>query len=374
MSTNAVEIGSRFRDEQEYIERYVRLLGPKTTLHDRQVTDLNRILKRVRCKPLPTRRYDRISEPYSQAELSTLLAAIKAVEPEVYQTILGHEQSLDCIPSFGLDGPAAEYMDRLHVWVDYFVPMLSDDPEEDDTEGMLRNAFREALEVEEKNDEKDRIPPNALKSLLGLAMDHAQQVWFRQRVDAMVYAREQFDEIEVLARMATPDAEINVLRQGFLLLMTAFDAAITDLTRFAFRKRFFELIGVFGKQEKISLQSLGEAGSFEAFREQMIEEQLKKRYVKELLGLIHGQGVTLVGDQDKQVQLVEMVQRRNIHVHGRGVVDERYLDTDPNSGKPRLNLYGLELGQVACIDETYLTMAHRLCRNCVERLVQWAKS
>jgi hypothetical protein len=172
-----------------------------------------------------SRYYDRIGEPYSPEEMAKLLEGIRRTEPEVYQTILGHEQALDAVSSFGLDGPAAEHLDRLHGWVDYFVPQLSDDPEEDDEEGMIRHALAEAETVEEENDEEDRIPPEALKALIPLAMEHARHVWLRQRVDAMVYAREQFDESEVLARMATPDAEISVLRQGFVLLMTAFDAA-----------------------------------------------------------------------------------------------------------------------------------------------------
>ena len=70
----------------------------------------------------------------------------------------------------------------------------------------------------------------------------------------MVYARQQFEEIEVLARMARPDAEINVLRQGFVLLMTTFDAAVFDLARIAFCRRFFDLIGAFGKAEKVTLE------------------------------------------------------------------------------------------------------------------------
>lgn len=164
MADDAREIGSRFRDEQEYIERYVRLLRAKSTLHDRQVQDLNRILKRVHVDQLPVRRYERTGEAYSPEELTRLLKAIRQAEPEVYQTILGHEQGLDAIPSFGLDGPAAEYMDRLDEWIDYFADRLSDDPEEDDTEGMLQYALREAEKVEEEHEEEDRISPEPLKA------------------------------------------------------------------------------------------------------------------------------------------------------------------------------------------------------------------
>src|SRR5687768_15846892 len=130
------EIESRFRNELEYIERYVRLLRAKSTLHDRQVSDLNRILKRVEIKPLPTRHYDRVGKPYSPEEVTELLNAIRITEPEVYQTILGHEQRLDDIPSFLMNGPAADYMDRLHEWVDYLMERLSDDPEDDEVENV----------------------------------------------------------------------------------------------------------------------------------------------------------------------------------------------------------------------------------------------
>jgi hypothetical protein len=371
---NAWNIGRRFRDELEYIERYVRLLRVKSTLHDRQVQDLNAILKRVQVDPLPIRHYDRAGKPYSADEIAKLLGAIRLVDPEVYQTILGHEQQFDDIPSFQMDGPAAEYMDRLPEWVDYLMERLSDDPEDDEVENVLRSAMDESATVDQELDEEERIPPEALRALLASAVEHAMHAQIHQRVDAMVYVRQQFEEIEVLARVAMPDAEINILRQGFVLLMTAFDAAIFDLTRIGFRRKFFDLIGAFGKGERVTLESIGEAGSFEAFRDQLIEEQLKKRYVKDLLSLLQALGVQCVNETagDRPVQLVELVLRRNLHVHNRGVVDERYLESDSMSGKPKYNLYNLKLGDAATIDDSYFQTAIRLCGNCVERVVGWS--
>ncbi len=170
----ANDIGHRFRNEREYIERYVDFLRSKSTVHDRLVLDLNRILRRVQIESLPEREYDRIGEPYTPQEIAELLAGIRRSDPEVYQTILGHEHGMDNIPSFGLDGPAGDYLDRLHEWVDYFLGQLSDDPEEDDEDGMLMLAFNQAASVADV-DEEDRIPPDALKSLLSLAMEHARQ-------------------------------------------------------------------------------------------------------------------------------------------------------------------------------------------------------
>src|SRR5947209_5892064 len=91
----ACEVQRRFHDEQDYIERYTRFLSAKSTIHDHQVLELNRILQLVKINPLPTRRYGRTAEPYSPEETAALLDAIRKVDPEVYQTILGHEQYLD---------------------------------------------------------------------------------------------------------------------------------------------------------------------------------------------------------------------------------------------------------------------------------------
>ena len=70
--------------------------------------------------------------------------------------------------------------------------------------------------------------------------------------------------------------------------------------------------------------------------------------------------------------LIELVLRRNVHVHNRGVVDERYLERDQQTGKARFNLYNWNLGQAAIIDELYWESANRLCKGCVERVADWA--
>ena len=126
----AREIRCRFHDEQGYIERYTRFLGSKSTIHDHQVLELNRILERVQIDALPTCGYDRTAEPYSHEEMAALLAAICKVEPEVYQTILGHEQCLDHMPDLGLDGPAAGHLDQLGEWIEYVLDQLPYDVED----------------------------------------------------------------------------------------------------------------------------------------------------------------------------------------------------------------------------------------------------
>jgi hypothetical protein len=70
-------------------QRNVRLLRVKSTLHDRQVLDLNRILERGQINPLPTRHYDRAEKPYSLDEITTLLVAIRTRRHEVPRDLSG---------------------------------------------------------------------------------------------------------------------------------------------------------------------------------------------------------------------------------------------------------------------------------------------
>jgi hypothetical protein len=47
----------------------------------------------------------------------THFAAIRAANPEIYQTILDYEQWFDDIPSFDLHSPTAGSLDRRDEWI-----------------------------------------------------------------------------------------------------------------------------------------------------------------------------------------------------------------------------------------------------------------
>lgn len=175
--------------------------------------------------------------------------------------------------------------------------------------------------------------------------------------------------------MTTPDAEINVLRQGFISLMTIYDATIFDMIRVALKSDFFALISVLGKSDKVSLEELGQYSSFEDFRDEVIEDQLKPKYLKDILFILNSLGVPLVKQEgeDRFIHLLELVLRRNIHIHNKGRVDERHLGREQN-GTPRYNIYNLALRDMACIDQGYWNLANRLCRNCVVSVSDWIAS
>lgn len=175
--------------------------------------------------------------------------------------------------------------------------------------------------------------------------------------------------------MFKSDAEINILRQGFITLTTIFDATTFDLMKIALKRDFFNLIALFGRQDKVPLDKISRYSSFDEFRDEIIEEQLKSKYLKEILFILNGNKIALTDTSqgDEFIHLLEMVLRRNVHIHNRGLVDSKYLETNEN-GVPRYNIYKFAAGAVANIDSAYWERANRLSLNCVTMIAVWINS
>jgi hypothetical protein len=304
-------------------------------------------------------------------ERATLLRSIDRIAPELKQAIGRFEmqvsQELPFLACVSIRTNHRSLVDALLNWIK---KNSHDEPKEEEVEQLRQHAILKSREL------ANRIEPTLIEGIEPTIDDFvaaALQLSRKEKLDGLQSVLEWFHRLRLIVRASEPDAEINVLRQGFILLMTAFDAAVFDLVRVKLRKNFFDLIGAFGKNEKVTLQEIGAAGSFEVFRDKLIEEQLKARYIKDLLCLLRDMGVPCTDEDagDRFIQLIELVLRRNVHVHNRGVVDERYLERD-QKGSPKYNLYNLSLGEVARIDEPYWEMANRLCSLCVIRVADWA--
>lgn len=214
--------------------------------------------------------------------------------------------------------------------------------------------------------------PSISREMIDYAIKAAIFIEKQNHFIELVNIEEKIDDLKFNIRMLNPNAEVNVLRQGFIILMTIFDATVFDIMKIALKKDFFKLISIFGKQEKIALKELTDYISFEDFRDKIIEEQLRTKYLKDLLFILGHLNIDCVDATagDNFIQIIELVQRRNIHIHNRGIVDEKYLEKD-DSGKPKYNFYNLSLNNVVEINKSYLELANRLCKNCITYIANW---
>ena len=365
------EIRARFIREQDYIQRYVRLLEAKATVRQTEVRDVANLLKKYDLPtiPIPPGMGVRTAS-FSITESIDLRKAIESVRPSLAEALAEAEKEFQ-----RLDAP--EDLDRVDLrsiigeWIQYFLDELENSSEVTLIDSLRQQALekirRDKLEVGNKN----YVPT---PDDIDYAIRNAIYLSSYRKFDALAYALDKFNEFELALRLTEPEAEVSILRQGFVLLMTTFDAAIFDLVRVALQTDFFGSIATFNTGEKLSLDTFSKYNGFESFRDSVIEKQLKGHYLKDLLFDLNKLGAICSGRSENQTfaQLIELVNRRNIHVHNRGVVDERYLERDEMGGS-RFNIYNLKLGDVAIVDEKYWDIANTLCRNCIDEVAVWAE-
>jgi hypothetical protein len=371
MTLQSRDIKDRFLSEQNYILRYVEFLHSASAVRDSDIAEISNILRRHQLPEIPQREnLSRWREPYSLEELDALVETLRAIMPDVDTKIANYQYQLDHLPvPKGLNKIDARSI------LGELIESVVEELEYDQSPQAIANIKQRVLDhqeqiIREYGDEAEPISPEDF--------DYAAQcalfIIVKKKLREMLYVRDRYIDLDLAARMIKPEAEINILRQAFILLLTTFDAAVFDLVRVAFTQNFFGLIGTFGSKDKISLEALARYGSFEKLRDEVIEEQLKARYLKDLLFILNSLGVQCLDEtgRDCFIELVEFVIRRNVHVHNRGIVDERYLERD-EQGTPRFNIYELALGSVAEINEAYWERTNKLCGLFVENLTVWVE-
>ena len=345
----AVEVKTRFSEEQVYIQRYTEFVMRELYLGMFQIHLTGEQLRAfgIPCVIIRDRKQEGAQDANIQAIESGLVILNQKIQDE--------QKKLD------QDFPGEDLsslMSRQPKHLNYIERRFGDRLLIEDKESIAKDCLTKLNKKKGEGFETIETMTEIVKEIVG-----------RRRaghLSALQLCKNGCDIIALMARGVRSDSEINVLRQSFILLMTAFDAAIFDLVRVALNRRFFQLAKAFGDEEQYNVENIAEFGSFEALQENIIEKELKNRFIKELLYLLNRDWkVECVDTGDKFVRLIEFVLRRNLHIHNRGVVDKRYLDFN-------LNLDRLVVGKVAIIDEGYWKMANRMCKTCVDRVAAWA--
>ena len=364
---DAITLRSRFHEEQDYLEKYVEFLQYKTAVSRTEIGEISSILSKYNLLHLElSKNWTSWEEPYPLKELENVHSQIQGAKGPIKSSITEIEEDLSVLKM--PEGLRSVDMRSFEGELIQFILDRLDSGQSPEYIGAVRK------EVIEQSQQLAEMEGNEIpdESVIDYAIQSAIYILKSRKLNELEYVCEKSDEIEIALRMLRPEAEINVLRQGFILLMTIFDATIFDLIRVAIRKDFFRLIGVIGKQDKVTLESLNRYGTFDEFRDEIIEEQLKPKYLKDILSILENQNVQYVDSTSgfKSIHLKELIQRRNIHIHNRGRVDEKYLERDHN-GASRYNIYNLAIGSVAQIDIPYWEMANHLCKECVDYVANW---
>ena len=350
----------------------MEFLESVTAIDDGHVRGLFRLLSQYGL-PIPDEaaRHRRFEEGYSIEEVSGIVEQMKEVETDLSELIASADAALDACPrpeGFG----AIDMRTSVGEWIDYARHNLPDNS--DESMELLRSQVRDQNQrlIDEYGEDGDF--ELLLHDDITIIVEATRFVIAHDRLSGLLEIGDRISELDLVCRAGRVDTDLNVYRQGFLLAMTAFDAAAFDLVRAILTRGFWSLIGRFPSKRKISGDDLGDFDSFEEFRDSVVDEQLRGLYLKDLLQVLKSLGVDLVcGDsQGSFGHLVELVLRRNVHVHNRGIVDTRYLPSGVGAVE-QFNVDGLAVGDRAVVDRDYLDMALRLASDAVRGIAKWGE-
>jgi len=369
---SAASLRDQFLEHQQKVISYIGLLERKVAILGSEASALCRTLKTHGClEDEPDQSLSAYSRTLELDEIEKLCESIVPAKPQVQSVLDSTLEQFDQAPQpRGLS--STDMRSEVGEWTQYFLEM-----EEDEVSAKLQTDgfWEERQQIEQVNLESAGDPdfePVDPDEILPRACEYARYLLMGKKAQELSEALRTIDDIEIIRELSRPQTILNARRQGFIVLMTIFDATLFDLVKLALKSDFFKLIAHFGEGEKISLQELGEYGSFESLQTEVIEDQLKRKYLKDILFFLKRQGVSCVDGAAGHTfaHLIEMVLRRNVHVHNRGIVDEQYLQAD-ESGTPQFNIYNLDVGMAAPIDPGYWRKANQLCSACVDRVADW---
>ncbi len=186
-------------------------------------------------------------------------------------------------------------------------------------------------------------------------LNHVKCTFYNEYIDELEDYLQQYKGLQTLYNIFNDKSKINIYRQAFILLMTAFDATLFDLFKKLLEDNFFDLAEKIKYEKKYTIKDIVNYNSFNDFMENTVDEMVAGKYAADLLEILYNYNDSLFHIDGNNIfpSVLEMVQRRNLHIHKSGIVDEKYF-TKGNGGS-----LGLSNGDYAIIDKTYYVQASK---------------
>ena len=155
----------------------------------------------------------------------------------------------------------------------------------------------------------------------------------------------------------------NIYRQGFISIFSIFDAYVFDCLKKYFVLHADELENFFNGSEnekiKLTYEKAITFADMDALKSDYVEQKFDGKYIKQILVQIKNKYPNVLeGIEYKNI--MEMVNRRNIHIHNQGVADARYVEN--------FNIFGLEINDYAQISKQYFLNAVAILKKIIQNI------
>lgn len=195
-------------------------------------------------------------------------------------------------------------------------------------------------------------------------INYVKSILYNKAIEDTERDLEEYNELKTLYKIFDDKNPINIYRQAFILLMTAFDATVFDLFTNIFNEDFFKIARIMNYEKKFSLSEITRHQDFNEFASKTIEIMISGKYVSDILEILYNykSDFFLLHGSDCFEEIMEMVQRRNLHVHKNGIVDEKYFTKGNGS---QLDIH---VGEYAVIDNLYYNKVSEKLRTFINNI------
>jgi hypothetical protein len=382
-STKATLLEANFQREIGYIQRYVDLVSKQARIRSADLLSLTETLRHhelITDVDIADPLWQYLLLPnviHNYSDLEPLTQLIDIVTPRLKLAKASFAPRFDA-----LGAEALAHSSKLLVETANHLFLLNREEDHSDFESHRADLI-EALSRQDNGTtlQVDTDTGLTIEQLVDAAILRAKLYKLEHQLYQLEAIGNQLSTLSLSIRLSRPEAEINIWRQGFITLMAVFEATVFDLVRAAFNADFFAVLASFAKNpaanrdkvSKVSLDNIAQLGSFSKLQDFVTEDLLGSKYLKELLFNLRNleilpEGFQLIAESELSIpflHLIELVMRRNIHLHNRGLVDDKYLE---------YNIHKLAHADLAAIDEGYFQAACLICRMCVNALATWVTS
>lgn len=176
------------------------------------------------------------------------------------------------------------------------------------------------------------------------------QVIFDNRRNNELYEQETAVEaLKTSINLVDNKSSSNIFRQSFINIFSIFDAYIFESLKLYFCKKPHELECFLeiknNDKVRVNIEDVLLFENIEELKESMIHRQFDGKYLSEIIRKLKKYNSDLFSEIDYPA-LMEMIERRNIHLHNKGFADSKYCTS--------FNIYKFNIGDYAYIDSEYL--------------------
>lgn len=177
----------------------------------------------------------------------------------------------------------------------------------------------------------------------------SQVIFDKDRNNELYEQETAIEALKTSINLVNNTSSSNIFRQSFINIFSIFDAYVFENLKKYFCKKPQELENFLDIKNsdkiKVNIEDVLVFNNIEELKENMICKQFDGKYLGEMIRKLKKYNTDLFSGID-YTALMEMIERRNIHLHSKGCADLKYCTS--------FNIYKFNVGDYVYIDSEYL--------------------